>query len=409
MSTTPSIDPPDDTDLLAALGPVQRVVEARVDDPAVVDEVVQETLARLLEVRWRLDRQVLIAYGIVAARNMVTSELRTRAQHGAHTRAVGTVRRDGHYLDPADTVLAEEERAAVRQALAEAAPADRELLVRHEVAGDPVASIAAEIGASPATVGARLARARARMRLRHVLALRRTELPTPACRGVLEAVSLGDRHRQRALGASAHLLSCTVCADVSEPLLHRSRSLAGVLPFGWLLLGWHWLLRTVRSHPAASGGVATAAAAGVVLAAVLAQDRPVAPVQPVAVSSPTAAPIVRPVPAATALALSTGGTRLLPGGRVQLRSYAGKSVTGTRLLVLAVPADEGFWAGTRRGAPRVWIQLVTEHGNGGESGAPVRAGMRATFTGVVRVGHRSQPGKDGPHVEVRREQLHLSN
>lgn len=71
-----------------------------------------------------------------------------------------------------------------------------------------VAQVAANLGTSAGAVGARLARARARLRVEHVLALRRTRLTTPACRGVLEAVSLGDRRHQRTLGAGAHLLSC---------------------------------------------------------------------------------------------------------------------------------------------------------------------------------------------------------
>jgi anti-sigma regulatory factor (Ser/Thr protein kinase) len=43
---------------------------------------------------------------------------------------------------------------------------------------------------------------------------------------VLLALSAGDRRRQRDLDAGGHLLACTWCARLSEPLLDRRRSAA---------------------------------------------------------------------------------------------------------------------------------------------------------------------------------------
>jgi DNA-directed RNA polymerase specialized sigma24 family protein len=63
MSTKPAANPAEREDVLHVAGPVRRVVTARVENPELADDVVQETLARLLEARWRLDREALVAYG----------------------------------------------------------------------------------------------------------------------------------------------------------------------------------------------------------------------------------------------------------------------------------------------------------------------------------------------------------
>jgi DNA-directed RNA polymerase specialized sigma24 family protein len=65
------------SDLVAVTEPVRQAAAARAAAGAVgqaeVDDVVQETLARLWEARWRLERGALLAYGVVVARNLVTS------------------------------------------------------------------------------------------------------------------------------------------------------------------------------------------------------------------------------------------------------------------------------------------------------------------------------------------------
>ena len=61
------------------LGHVRRVATARLraladkGADADVDDVVQETAARLWDVRWRLEPGALLGYGMAVARNLVTS------------------------------------------------------------------------------------------------------------------------------------------------------------------------------------------------------------------------------------------------------------------------------------------------------------------------------------------------
>ena len=56
---------------------VRRVVASRVPDRDVVDDIVQETLTRLLAANRRLDDAAVGPYAIVTARNLVTSRWRT--------------------------------------------------------------------------------------------------------------------------------------------------------------------------------------------------------------------------------------------------------------------------------------------------------------------------------------------
>src|SRR3712207_7972853 len=78
--------PPD----VAALIPmVRRIVAARVPDPATVDDLVQETLARVLAAAGRVEPGMLEPYAIVTARNVVTSMWRgPERQRPQHPRGV---------------------------------------------------------------------------------------------------------------------------------------------------------------------------------------------------------------------------------------------------------------------------------------------------------------------------------
>ena len=230
----PARDVATDEDLVALAEPVRRAVAGRLADRPEYDpdDVVQETLARVWEARWRLEKGTLLAYGLVVARNLVTSaerEARVRRRHGH--RLVDPVVAD----DPAVHLLAAEERAAVARAVAALREEDRRLLVEHEVHGVEARKIAAEDGVDAGAVAARLARARARLRVEHLLTLRRVTLPTPRCRGVLDALSLGDRRRQRTLLAAEHLVGCPTCAELAEPLLTRRRALTALAPLALLL------------------------------------------------------------------------------------------------------------------------------------------------------------------------------
>jgi hypothetical protein len=68
------------------------------------------------------------------------------------------------------------------------------------------------------------------LRVDYLVALRRSEPPTPRCRRVLISLSGGDRRRQRALEAGEHLLHCDYCTAMSQPLMDRRRPLAALWP-----------------------------------------------------------------------------------------------------------------------------------------------------------------------------------
>ena len=199
---------------------VRRVVASRVNDADLVDDVVQETLTRLLLARRRLDDHALAPYAIVVARNLLA----------AHWRQVDTDRRHLHRLhDPREPetpdapLAAHEEAEAVRAALHRLSPSERHVLVAHEVAGQATASLADDAGTTAGAVAAKLNRSRAKLRVEYLLE-RTTEPPTERCRSVLLALSAGDRRRQAELDAGYHLLDCQFCADLSESLLDRRAS-----------------------------------------------------------------------------------------------------------------------------------------------------------------------------------------
>ena len=162
---------------------LRRYAEARHVDAGHVDDLVQETVARLLEVRDRLDVTTLFAYALAVLTNLDRSV----------RRGEDVARRHRHRLlelsapmGAADVVVREEQRQAVRQAL-DALPLDmRQLLLdRYDSDDQPQPSTGAQT--------ARLARARARLRLEYLLALRRITLPGRRCYPVLLAISGTER------------------------------------------------------------------------------------------------------------------------------------------------------------------------------------------------------------------------
>ncbi|MGY1712388.1 sigma-70 family RNA polymerase sigma factor [Geodermatophilus sp. SYSU D00758] len=206
---------------MAALLPVvRRVVAARVADPATADDLVQETLARVLAAAGRVAPETLVPYAITTARNVVASMWRDQDRH----------RRNQHRVvdllppEAADAdVLVEEDRAALAQALARLPERDRQTLLAHEVGGRDTRSLAAELGSTAGAVAAQLNRTRARLRVEYLLVAARAEPATDRCRPVLLALSGGDRRRQREVDASRHLLECELCRGISGPLLERAR------------------------------------------------------------------------------------------------------------------------------------------------------------------------------------------
>jgi RNA polymerase sigma factor (sigma-70 family) len=326
---------------IAAMAPaLRRYAEARHVDLGHVDDLVQETIARLLEVRDRLDVATLFAYALAVLTNLDRS-----ARRGADV-----ARRHRHRLlelagpmSAEDVVVREEQRQAVRQAL-DALPGDmRQLLLdRYDSDDQPQLSTGAQT--------ARLARARARLRLEYLLALRRVTLPSRRCHSVLLAVSERNGRRQAEVGAGRHLATCPVCMDLADPLLRRDARLFALWP---LLAVAAFVRKAYGAHPvvAAGGGVA---AVGVVAAAV--------------VLSLPHSHHQAPQPSALCRMTSPSHDRLL-----------GQQVSARDVPVTRVPANEGF--DVRACSDRnVWVHLRGH----GESPVHIRVHDRVTMTGTVR-------------------------
>src|SRR4051794_9047950 len=199
---------------------VRRIVAARVADDATADDLVQETLTRVLAAVSRVEPGMLEPYAIVTARNVVASLWRDQDRQRRNQHRVVDLR---HPDAPDEGLLASEERAAVGQALTRLSERERETLLAHEVHGRDTRSLAGELGSNAAAVAAQLNRSRARLRVEYLLAMEQAEPPTDRCRPVLLALSSGDRRRQRELDAARHLLECELCARLSQPLLERGQ------------------------------------------------------------------------------------------------------------------------------------------------------------------------------------------
>ena len=211
----------EEPDVAALIPLVRRVVGARVSDRATEDDLVQETLARVLSAAHRVEPGMLEPYAIVTARNVVASLWRDLDRERRNQHRVVDLRP----AEAADEdVLADEDRSAMAEALQRLSDRDREALLAHEVSGRDTRTLAAEQGSTAGAVAAQLHRARARLRVEYVLAAEHVEPPTEQCRPVLMAISSADRRRQREVDAARHLLECDVCARLSEPLIGRGRA-----------------------------------------------------------------------------------------------------------------------------------------------------------------------------------------
>ncbi len=205
---------PDD-DIVDLVPVVRRVVSARIRDPYLVEDLVQETLARVVASRHRVEGTDLAPYAVVTARNLIAShaERNERARRNAHLLVdVDLSER------PGDGLLRQEDRSAVQMALTHLSESERDLLVSHEVQGETTASIAQRRQSTAGAVAAQLARTRAKLRVEYLLIHERVEPPTEHCRPVLRALSAGDRRRARELDAQGHLLACAVCSRLNAAL-----------------------------------------------------------------------------------------------------------------------------------------------------------------------------------------------
>ncbi len=362
------------------LGPLRRYVSSRVDDQQDVEDFVQETITRVLASRERLAEVSLLPFALTIARNLMATGYREQDLFRRNAPRL-LDRRDPPR--PEQLVEAAEERRALSAALTTLPEEHRDLLVEHVLA-DRTLTDAARDGADAASLAARMARTRARLRVDYLLALRQVTLPTDRCRPILLSVSAGDKRRQTALRAGAHLVNCPTCSDLGEPLVQRRRALAGLGP--WLALGaWHGRLEHfVRQHPAASAGTAAAAAASTVVIGVLAVGSGPAPA-PTAGANPQALSTAASAagPFHTQSPVTDDGVLIGRKGPVSaqaavLRDMVGQVVTAKKVRVLSVPADEGFWIG--QATARVWVQLPP----GRESSAHIVPGQRVSFRAQVR-------------------------
>jgi RNA polymerase sigma factor (sigma-70 family) len=211
-------DAGDDAEFTDLVPMLRRVVAARVKDPHVVDDLVQETLVRVMAARSRVEPDKLPQYASVTARNLVASmaEKNDRARSRSHLLVEAE---DGE--SPVTDLLRQEQRSIVKAALAQLPAGERDMLVAHEVDGEDTITMAAGRGSTPGAVAARLSRARASLRVEYLLVAEGIEPPTDRCRPVLRALSSGDRRRQRELDVNGHLLGCAPCARVKTLLFER--------------------------------------------------------------------------------------------------------------------------------------------------------------------------------------------
>jgi RNA polymerase sigma factor (sigma-70 family) len=207
-------------DVAALIPMVRRIIYSRVSDRAAAEDLVQETLVKVLSAAHRVEPGMIEPYAIVTARNVVASMWKERDRHRRNVhRVVDLV----PVAAPDEDLLKREERDAVAVALNRLSERERETLLAHEVSGQDTRSMGATLGVSAGAVAAQLNRARARLRVEYLLARQDVEPPTDRCRPVLFALSIGDRRRQREVDAARHLLECELCASLSQPLMERGQ------------------------------------------------------------------------------------------------------------------------------------------------------------------------------------------
>ena len=103
--------PPPEDSIVEVVPVVRRVVASRVVDPATRDDIVQETLARLMASHSRVEQDTLVPYAIAIARNLIASlaEREQRSRRNAHL----LVETDDPEPRPDDEFLRQEEALIV--------------------------------------------------------------------------------------------------------------------------------------------------------------------------------------------------------------------------------------------------------------------------------------------------------
>lgn len=211
-------EPADQADVAALIPIVRRIVMARVGQHPSAEDLVQETLVRVLAASSRIDPGMLEPYAIVTARNVIASMWREKDRGERNLHRVVDLR---PAPEPDEELLAAEMQSAVARALERLSDSERATLLAHEVIGEDTRSLAAKTGLSAGAVAAQLNRTRARLRVEYLLAVDNVEPPSERCRPVLLALSSGDRRRQREVNAASHVLECPLCSRLCQPLMDR--------------------------------------------------------------------------------------------------------------------------------------------------------------------------------------------
>ena len=217
--TEAKASPPSPADYAAFSRSIGRALSARGADQHTVEDITQESFARLLPILGRLGADARLPWLLVTANNLFTDQ---------HRRA-STARRNRSELielnlqpaQPHQVFQMRQVTDAVRRVIDNLDQIDRSYFLSH-ADGVSVTDLAESVSTTPQALSARMYRTRARMRLDYLLAIDQVTLTDPLCRRVLLAFSAADRRKQKALGADDPLDRCSLCADLARRLIVRS-------------------------------------------------------------------------------------------------------------------------------------------------------------------------------------------
>ena len=152
----------DDESIVELIPLLRRVVAARIRDPDLVDDLVQEAIARVMAARLRIEGDALAPYAVRTARNLVAEHARNNIK--ARSKAHLLLATD-EVESPGERVLKEEDQALLATALTRLSLGEQDLLLAHEVQGRGLRTIAEDTKSTAGAVAAALNRARARLRV----------------------------------------------------------------------------------------------------------------------------------------------------------------------------------------------------------------------------------------------------
>ena len=141
----------DQPDVTAVIPIVRRIIYSRVANRTMAEDLVQETLVKVLGAAHRVEPGMLEPYAIVTARNVVASMWKEQDRHRRNVhRVVDLV----PAAAPDEDLLKQEERDAVSTALNRLSERERQTLLAHEVSGQDTRSLGAELGLTAGAVAA---------------------------------------------------------------------------------------------------------------------------------------------------------------------------------------------------------------------------------------------------------------